>query len=103
MEIIGQVRLVRGRPMGAKAAVLLLIFLCADLEAKTHRSASAKRAFKRQHPCPATGLPAGPCPGYVIDHVRPLACGGPDRPENMQWETVEEAKEKDRTERQDCR
>ena len=26
----------------------------------------------------------GACPGYVIDHVRPLACGGLDAPDNMQ-------------------
>jgi len=38
----------------------------------------------------------------VIDHIRALACGGEDAPRNMQWQTREEAKEKDRTERQDC-
>jgi Dioxygenase len=34
------------------------------------------------HPCPATGLTRGPCPGCVKDHVVPLACGGPDAVSN---------------------
>jgi hypothetical protein len=63
---------------------------------RVKRSASAKNAFKRQHPCPATGKSSGPCRGYVIDHVKPLACGGADDPSNMQWQTVEEGKAKDK-------
>ncbi len=42
------------------------------------------------------------CPGYVIDHVKRLECGGADDPSNMQWQTVAEGKAKDRTER-NCR
>jgi hypothetical protein len=34
----------------------------------------------------------------VIDHVRPLACGGADDPSNMQWQTIEEGKAKDKWE-----
>ena len=71
-------------------------------EAKTQRSASAKAEFKRQQPCPATGQERGPCPGYVIDHIKPLACGGADAPSNMQWQTVAEAREKDKWERKEC-
>jgi hypothetical protein len=44
----------------------------------------------------------GRLPGYVKDHARPLACGGAASPENMQWQTVAEAKAKDRVERQQC-
>jgi hypothetical protein len=51
---------------------------------------------------PVNGRKRWPCPGYVIDHIVPLARGGPDDPENMQWQTVEDAREKDKTERQDC-
>lgn len=72
-------------------------------EAKTPRSSSAKTAFKKMQPCPATGSSKGACPGYVIDHVVPLDCGGPDAPENMQWQTVADAKAKDRWERKGCR
>jgi hypothetical protein len=39
----------------------------------------------------------------VIDHIIPLACGGADTPANMQWQTVAEAKAKDKTERAHCR
>ena len=48
-----------------------------------------------------TGYPKGR-PGYVIDHVIPLACGGPDAPSNMQWQTVADAKAKDRVELKGC-
>jgi len=41
-------------------------------------------------------------PGYVIDHVRPLACGGADAPSNMQWQTSAAAKAKDKVERKGC-
>ena len=41
-------------------------------------------------------------PGYVIDHIVPLACRGADAPSNMQWQTVEAAKLKDKTERVGC-
>ncbi len=67
------------------------------------RSAAAKDAFKRLHPCPSTGKRSGACPGYVIDHRVALACGGADSPSNMQWQTVAEAKAKDRYERKGCR
>jgi hypothetical protein len=67
------------------------------------RSTAAKVAFKRQHPCPSTGKSPGPCRGYVIDHVKPLACGGADDPSNMQWQTVEEGKAKDKWERKGCK
>ena len=66
------------------------------------RRASAKRAFRRAHPCPATGQVKGACPGYIIDHVKPLACGGADAPSNMQWQTVAEGKAKDAVERKNC-
>lgn len=69
----------------------------------SHRSAEAKSAFRREHPCPATGRIKGPCPGYVIDHVTPLCACGADAPQNMQWQTVEDGKAKDRLERRLCR
>jgi 5-methylcytosine-specific restriction endonuclease McrA len=48
-----------------------------------------------------TGHPHG-WPGHVVDHIVPLACGGADAPGNMQWQTVEEAKAKDKWERRGC-
>ena len=69
---------------------------------KTHRSSSAKRAFRASNPCPATGKSKGACPGYVIDHITPLCAGGADEPGNTQWQTVEERKAKDKLERREC-
>ncbi|AEV24601.1 hypothetical protein Dsui_0181 [Azospira oryzae PS] len=71
-------------------------------DARTVRSSSAKAEFKRQHPCQRTGQPRGACPGYIIDHVIPLCAGGPDTPANMQWQTAQDAKAKDREERRQC-
>jgi hypothetical protein len=66
------------------------------------RSVIAKDAFQRANACPSTGRTSGGCKGYVIDHVRPLACGGADAPENIQWQTVAAGKAKDKTERAGC-
>jgi len=69
-----------------------------DSRGRIERSTKAKRDFQKSHPCPSTGRPSGSCPGYVVDHVTPLKRGGADRPSNMQWQTVQQAKEKDKTE-----
>ena len=68
-----------------------------DPQGRIYRSATAKHDFERQ-----TGYPHGR-PGYVVDHIRPLACGGADTPSNMQWQTVTAAKAKDKMERVGCR
>ena len=73
-----------------------------DKHGKIKRSSSAKAAFERHSACPSTGKTTGRCPGYVVDHVNPLECGGADAPSNMQWQTTADAKAKDRTERS-CR
>ena len=67
-----------------------------DARGRIQRSAAARHAFARQ-----TGYPNGR-PGYVIDHIIPLACGGADAPRNMQWQTIAAAKDKDRWERKGC-
>lgn len=60
------------------------------------RSREAKHQFEVQ-----SGFPH--CrPGYVVDHVRPLVCGGADAPSNMQWQTIEAARAKDSVERRGC-
>jgi len=56
-----------------------------DAEGRIIRSTSLRNHFQRIHPCPSTGLTVGPCKGWAIDHVIPLACGGCDQIENMQW------------------
>lgn len=67
-----------------------------DEKGRIQRSAAARHAFARQ-----TGYPHGR-PGYVIDHIVPLACGGVDAPSNMQWQTKSESVAKDKVERRGC-
>lgn len=63
-----------------------------DTRGRIQRSQWAKRIFMRM-----TGYPNGR-PGYIVDHIVPLKRGGDDLPDNMQWQTVEQAKAKDRWE-----
>lgn len=69
-----------------------------DSHGRIQRSSKARSEFQRSNPCPSTGGSSGACPGYVVDHVTPLKRGGADQPSNMQWQTREAAKIKDRTE-----
>ena len=69
-----------------------------DERGRIQRSMAAKTEFRRANPCPATGHTKGRCQGYVIDHIVPLKRGGPDTPANMQWQTVEDARAKDKWE-----
>jgi 5-methylcytosine-specific restriction endonuclease McrA len=81
---------------------IIFITLSFSAYAEKRRSHKAKNLFKATHHCPSTGRPKGSCPGYIIDHIVPLACGGSDTPENMQWQTKQEAKAKDKWERRGC-
>lgn len=84
-------------------AAALCVASTAPAAGAIERSRTAVAEFKRQQPCPSTGRSRGPCPGWIVDHITPLCAGGVDRPENMQWQTVAEAKIKDRQERIQCR
>src|SRR5882762_10109225 len=67
-----------------------------DSHGRVKRSETAKEGFMRQTSHPHSW------PGHVVDHRVPLACGGADAPSNMQWQTTEDAKAKDKVERQAC-
>jgi hypothetical protein len=84
----------RGLLLALVAALILGV--CTPAAARIHRSYRAKHQFEVE-----TGHPYG-WDGHVVDHIIPLACGGQDAPANMQWQTVQEAKEKDAWERRDC-
>lgn len=71
--------------------------------ADVQRSHAAEAEFRAAHPCPATGLTRGACKGYVIDRIIPPVCGGAEDPANMQWQTIAEAKAKNKWERIGCR
>lgn len=85
------------------ASTLACILLTLPVaNAKIARSYSAKVEFAKANACPSTGLNKLPCKGYVIDHVKALACGGADNKGNMQWQTVAAGKAKDKWERKGC-
>jgi hypothetical protein len=63
-----------------------------DAHGRIKRSESAKREFMRQ-----SGHPNG-WPGHVVDHKIALKRGGCDCPQNMQWQTIQDAKAKDKSE-----
>lgn len=75
----------------------------ADSEARIPRDRAQVRAFRAEHPCPATGLLRGACPGWHVDHVLPLCAGGADRPSNMQWITKEDHRFKTLVDVRECR
>jgi hypothetical protein len=76
--------------------VLSAALLPSSALSKPPRDPHQRAAFIKAHPCPSTGKTRGACPGYFVDHVTPLCAGGRDHSSNMQWETREEAKVKDR-------
>lgn len=86
-----------------KLAMVLLLVISASAQPRIPRSHSVRAHFQRLHPCPSTGRKVGACAGYVADHIKPLACGGEDSVANLQWQTIAEARAKDKWERKTCR
>jgi hypothetical protein len=82
--------------------ITALLLAAAPADAREHRSAAVLREFQKTHPCPATQRATGPCPGWVKDHIRALACHGADSVENLQWQTAADANAKDKVERKGC-
>ncbi|HYC00384.1 MAG TPA: HNH endonuclease signature motif containing protein [Ramlibacter sp.] len=82
------------------AAAVLLLALSALASA---RSPTIRAEFMRQQPCPSTGATRGPCPGWQVDHIEALVCGGRDELGNLQWLPVQQHKEKTRAEVKLCR
>lgn len=87
-------------------AALFVAVACAWPHAATariERDRAQVRAFRAEHPCPATGHTRGACPGWHVDHVMPLCAGGADRPSNMQWITREDHRFKTLVDVRECR
>jgi hypothetical protein len=82
-----------GKPTGARRSREAR---ARDSHGRIARSEEAKHRFEVQ-----SGYPHGRR-GFVVDHIVPLACGGADAPSNMQWQTVEQARAKDKVERRGC-
>ncbi len=82
-------------------ALIPMIAIAVSAPTETHRSHDLPREFMLHHPCPGgpdMGHTHGRCRGYVRDHIIPLCKNGPDTIENLQWQTVEDAKAKDKWE-----
>lgn len=75
--------------------MIALAVVALPAAAGTIRDPKVPRDFQRSQPCPATGKTSGACPGWVRDHIVPLCKGGRDAVDNIQWQTIEEAKAKD--------
>lgn len=86
-----------------KKIILALVLTLPTNTIAAERSYMAKKRFKLANPCPATGKTHGKCPGYVMDHIKPLCAGGSDTPHNLQWQTKAESYKKDKLERALCR
>lgn len=74
------------------------LIIVPPVDAGKVRSTKARNHFMKLNPCPSTGLTKGKCPGYIIDHIIPIKRGGRDCPLNMQWQTLEDSRAKDRAE-----
>ncbi len=64
--------------------LVAIILISLNVQAEQHRSQKAKAIFKNSHTCPLTGKDKGSCSNCIIDHIKPLACGGLDDASNMQ-------------------
>lgn len=57
-----------------------------DASGRILRRSAVIAAYKRLYPCPSTGLyGAGACPGWALNHDKPLACGGRDAVSNLSY------------------
>lgn len=81
------------------AAVVALNAATISANNSATRSKATVYAFRSKNPCPANNSLHGACPGYVVDHIQALECGGHDVTSNMQWQTVAAGKAKDKLER----
>jgi hypothetical protein len=85
--------------------ILMIVFLVffGIASARIGRSAGEVRAFRQENPCPATGRRGGACPGWAVDHVRPLCAGGEDKRFNMQWISDQDHRFKTLVDVRECR
>jgi hypothetical protein len=79
--------------------IMMLLFLASivamstpDANASICRNSAVKRQFDREQ-----GYPHGR-KGYIVDHVCAIGCTGKDITANMQYQTIEASKKKDRWE-----
>jgi hypothetical protein len=67
------------------------------------RDRAQVRAFRAENPCPSTRRIRGACPGFQVDHSKPLCAAGSDTPDNMAWLSIEDHKWKTFVDLRECR
>lgn len=82
---------------------LLLAVSCGFANARGPRDHEEKRAFVREHPCPATGEVSRTCPGWQVGYIVELCAGGRDQRDNMRWITPEDKRFIRETNGKDCK
>jgi len=87
----------------AMLALLLTVNAIPQVSNSALRDPAQAAAFRKQVACSATGKIQRSCPGYVVDHIDPLCAGGADRPDNMMFMSIADAKKKDRVEHKLCK
>ena len=87
----------------ATTLTFILLVLLAPIAEGAAGLSRAEADFRLLSPCPGTGETKGPCKGYVVDRIVPIVCGGAEDLANMQWQTIAEAKEKNKWDRIGCR
>ena len=73
--------------------LLLLFLLLPSLSHPSCRSPSIKHSFDLSQGYKHSR------PGYIVDHICALECGGLDRLNNMQYQSILDSKKKDKWER----
>lgn len=83
--------------------------VCRDHYGRICRSKKVLSDFRKTVPCPATGQTGKRCHGYIIDHIKALSCAKTEEERarldsvgNLQYQTIADAKAKDRIERKMC-
>jgi hypothetical protein len=96
-----------GQCVKANADYTFTLITCpvvVGVEKQTKRDPHQVVLFKEKNACPSTKkLGNHPCPGWIVNHIKPLACNGPDTPENMEWEEQAASYKRDVWERQICK
>lgn len=78
-------------------AIAMFSAVSGRVEASACRSHAVVYQFKKSHPCPAYLIINGKCTG-IVDHECALANSGVDSLVNLQWQSPEASKAKDRIE-----
>lgn len=86
-----------------RRAVAVAVLIAGLALTSDARSPAEVRAFRAENPCPATSRRSGPCPGWEVDHIRPLCAGGLDKPSNMQWIRKDDHRFKTHVDVRECR